>query len=328
MILVRSVRKEDFRHVLALAKHLNSYNLPAHAPSLRDLIKDSIASFGGKTGRSQRARYLFVAEDLRTGRVVGSSLIIGRHGSPAMPHLSFQLSSENRTSRFLSRRVEHTTLKLHSDTSGYTEMGGLVVLPRYQGHREKIGRQLSYARFAYVAAHPARFQKKLLVEYLPALDPKKGNRLWELLGQKFTGLSYGEADRLSARSKEFILSLFPKEKIYTCLLPDGVVRNLGTPGPGAQKSVGMLQKIGFRFLRQVDPFDGGPHFGALTGNVSLVRQTSRVVWRGEAFKNTKQTPAMILCEKKGEVRACVLPPGATIRPFKLKEGDPLWVTPF
>ncbi|HXV18758.1 MAG TPA: arginine N-succinyltransferase, partial [Candidatus Omnitrophota bacterium] len=183
--------------------------------------------------------------------------------------------------------------------------------------------------FAYVAAHPARFQKKLLVEYLPALDPKKGNRLWDLLGQKFTGLSYREADRLSSRSKEFILSLFPKEKIYTCLLPGHVVRDLGTPGPGARKSVGMLQKIGFRFLRQIDPFDGGPHFGALTKNVTLVRRTRRLVWGEKLLKAPVSARSIFLSENKGDVRAVLSDPSDPgTRTLDLKKGDTFWATPF
>jgi arginine N-succinyltransferase len=270
MFLIREARPSDLKAVLGLAGHLNSYNLPADKNYVTSLLAASTKSFAGKAGRKEDARYLFVAEELKTKKVVGSSLIIARHGTPSLPHLSFKLEQEAKTSRFLSRRVEHLTLKLKADTRGFTEIGGLVVLPEYRRHPEKIGKQLSYARFEYIARYPKKFMPRLIVEYLPKLDPQKGNRLWELVGQKFTGLSYARADRLSAVSKEFILSLFPKDKIYACFLPDGVVRELGKPGEGAKASVGMLEKIGFRFLNQIDPFDGGPHYGA--GLPEIVRR--------------------------------------------------------
>ena len=40
----------------------------------------------------------------------------------------------------------------------------------------------------------------------------------------------------------------------------------------------MLERIGFRYVERVDPFDGGPHFEARTQDVLLVRQfrTARV----------------------------------------------------
>lgn len=262
MFLIRQARPSDLAQVLKLAAYLNSYNLPSDKSYLKDLLSVSEKSFAGKISQKEKARYLFVAEETKTRKVVGSSLIIACHGTPKLPHLSFELAEETKTSRFLSRRVEHLTLRLKADTRGFTEIGGLVVLPGYRRHPEKIGKQLSYARFEYIARHPKKFMPRLIVEYLPKLDPQKGNRLWELLGEKFTRLSYAQADRLSALSKEFILSLFPKEKIYACFLPDGVVRSLGKPGEGAKVSVRLLEKIGFHFLNQIDPFDGGPHYGA------------------------------------------------------------------
>lgn len=336
MFLIRAARRSDLSALLALARHLDSYNLPADRKFLKSLLADSSRSFAGRAA-GDRARYLFVAEEKSTGTLAGCSLILARHGTPRLPHLAFRLGIEKKTSRTLQKSVRHLTLTLCSDKSGVTEIGGLVVLPRYRGRKEKVGKQLSYARFAYLALHPRRFRPRVLVEYLPKLDPAKGNKLWEWVGARFTRLSYHEADRLSARNKEFILSLFPKEKIYADLLPDAVVRALGEPGAGARASLRLLGRIGFRPLGQIDPFDGGPHFGAKLSDISLVRKTRAArVGAGEPPADAKL--ALVLLERNGVPRAISTPvrlrgrnallPRAFREALGAKPGDAVSVTPF
>ncbi len=309
--MIRSAATRDLESVMVLAGFLNSYNLPADKTFIKKLLRD-------------KGHYLFVAEEIKTGKVVGCSLIIARHGTPRLPHLSFQLGGEAKFSQTLGKRVWHSTLKLHADTRGFTEIGGLVVLPRYRGLKERIGKQLSFARFAYMARYPKKFERRVLVEYLPKLDALIGNKLWEYLGKRFTELSYRDADRLSVCNKEFILTLFPREKIYCRLLPETAVRFIGIPGPGAAASLGMLSKIGFKFLDQVDPFDGGPHYGAAFSKISLIRETKFVKY-GEKIEGVH----MVSVEKHGQFRAVVSEnPAAAAKILGVKSGERISITPF
>ncbi len=304
MFLIRNAVQKDLKQILGLARYLDSYNLSADKYVLKKLLHDTGLSFRAKIKEKDRMKFLFVAEEIGSGKIIGCSLIIARHGTPLLPHLSFELKEEYKTSRFLSKRIEHQTLKLRADPKGFTEIGGLVVLPKYRELPEKIGKELSYARFLYMARNPKKFQRRMIVEYLPKLDPESGNKLWESVGRKFTKLSYRQADRLSAVNKEFILSLFPKEKVYGCFLSDTVVRNLGMPGAGAKKSLRMLEKIGFRFLNQIDPFDGGPHYGAAFSKISLVRNTAFLRYDGKMpVRKNENSLAMIMYEKRGTVRS-------------------------
>jgi len=41
----------------------------------------------------------------------------------------------------------------------------------------------------------------------------------------------------------------------------------------------MLRRIGFRYAKRIDPFDGGPHFIAAREDVSLIRDTRRLTVR-------------------------------------------------
>ena len=38
----------------------------------------------------------------------------------------------------------------------------------------------------------------------------------------------------------------------------------------------MLERIGFRYVERIDPFDGGPHFEARVADVTLVRRYRRL----------------------------------------------------
>lgn len=338
MILIRSARLDDLGFLVRIARHLNSYNLPYDRDVLKGMLRDSQAAFAGQAVPDDRRRFIFLAEDTETGKAVGSSLIIARHGTPILPHLSFRLTEERKTSRTLGKTVRHKTLQLQSDRTGVTEIGGLALLPAWRGHADKAGKQLSYARFAYMALHPGRFRRKVLVEYLPPLG-KEGNALWRALGEKFTGLGYRKADSLSARNKEFILGLFPKEKIYCSLLPEAAVSNIGVPGEGARSSLAILERIGFRFLGQVDPFDGGPHYGAPMGRITLVRRTRIFKFGGNAIlENGAGARALVMHDDGRGARAVLtafalkkgklyLPPEAT-RLIGLKPGCAAAVTPF
>ena len=325
MFLIRSAKVSDLKGVVVLARHLNSYNLPADRAAVARLLRDSERAFKGQRLSDDHKKFLFVAEEVPGGRIVGTSLIIARHGTPRLPHISF--------------RRKGRTLKLLVSRRGFTEIGGLAVLPRYRGHAEKIGKQLSYARFAFMARRRGTFRPKVLVEYLPPLEPGtgKGNALWDAVGARFTGLSYAQADRLSAVSKEFILALFPK-KISAGLLPKKAQKVLGLPGKGAQKSIVMLKKIGFRSLGQIDPFDGGPHYGADLARIALVLRTAQKRFKQSAILGKKAAKAIVMTDKKGKVRACVSPclaakgtvllPRQTVRLLRLKPGDAVSLTPF
>lgn len=341
LFFIRSAGPRDFTAMMRLAKYLNSYNLPAERRAVRRLLADSESSFRGGSVPTGRRRFVFVAEHAATGQVVGTSLIIARHGTPSLPHLSFELGTETKHSRTTDIAVKHQTLRLKSDTSGFTEAGGLVVLPAFRGLGEKVGKQLSWARFAYLARRPDRFRPRILVEYLPPLDPKTGNKLWDGIGKRFTGLSYGKADRLSAANKEFILSLFPREKIYARLLGEEAAGCLGTAGPGAEASRRMLEKIGFKFLRQVDPFDGGPHYGAALKKISVIRRTLFAKFHRAVPAEKTGRPGrnrwLVMAETRSGVRACLEAfgktrprgvGGETARLLGLRGGEKISFTPF
>jgi arginine N-succinyltransferase len=122
-----------------------------------------------------------------------------------------------------------------------------------------------------MAMHRDRFRETVLAELMPPLTRDGRSRFWEAFGRRFTGLDYREADRLSRENKEFIQQLFPPVDVYATLFPPGVRRHLGAVGAGTEPARRLLERIGFRAVSRIDPFDGGPHYEARLEEVTLVR---------------------------------------------------------
>lgn len=270
-IVLRNARAGDHGPLLRLARILDSTSLPTDARGIRALLRRSARSFRGAIEHRDDGVYVFVAEERDTGKVVGSSLVFAKHGTPESPHYYLDVQTEERYSKTLRRMFRHTFLRLRHSMDGPSEIGGLIVDPAARRGSARVGAQLSFVRFLYMALHPERFESSVIAEMKPPLDAKGESRFWESYGARVTGLRFREADRLSTRDKEFIPALFPEAPLYTCMLPVEVQEELGRVGSDSVGAVRLLERIGLRFLDQIDPFDAGPYYGAPLRDVTLVR---------------------------------------------------------
>lgn len=277
MLLLRPIVRGDLEPLVALAGLLDSVNLPSDPGFLSSRIDRSIESFSGSLGDRRRCVYVFVLEDTDSSRVIGTSSLIAKHGTPDRPFYWLEVYTEERRSIELGKRFEHRKLRLRSTEDGPTEIGGLILDPAYRRHPRKCGKALSIVRFAYISAHPERFERDVMAEMISPFEASGTNLLWEAFGARFTGLSYREADRLSTRSKRFIADLFPRDPVYTTLFPSEVQAVIGKPGEAARAALRILEKIGFHDLNQVDPFDAGPYYGAARDAITSVRQRRELV---------------------------------------------------
>lgn len=274
MFLLRDVQKSDLDDLLRVAQALNSVNLPARREALEEIIDKSCRSFTGKVKEPFEREYLFVLEDVRNQSLVGTSMIIAQHGTREAPHIYLDVSTREHYSQSLDKHFKHQLLSIGFNYEGPTEIGGLVVDPKYRGEG-KPGKQLSFVRFLFMAMHRKLFRDRVLAELLPPLMPDGRSVLWEHFGRKFTGLDYQTADKLSRQSKEFIQALWPQTDVYATFFPDKVRHSIGKVGPQTEPVKRMLEKIGFRYVERIDPFDGGPHFEADTKDIVLVQRYRR-----------------------------------------------------
>lgn len=279
MFLLREVRPSDIDDLEILAQRLNTLNLPADRDVLKRLIEYSRASFGGKYA-SEDAEYIFVLRDLEQDRVIGTCMVIARHGTYERPAVYFQVREVQKYSSSIDKHFRHQTLQLVFDFHGPTEIGGLILHPEYRGHPLKLGKMLAFVRFLYIGMHQDRFQDQIVAELLPELNADGTSDLWHHLGYNFTGLDYMTADKMSRENIEFIRSLFPFEPIYTALLPHEVEEKIGKVGPPTKPVEKMLTNIGFEYDQSIDPFDGGPTFRVRTRQCEAVQRTTWEVFAG------------------------------------------------
>jgi arginine N-succinyltransferase len=264
------VRTTDLKDLHSLASQFHLLNLPADKKILAEKIERSVASFNGDLAK-EKAEYLFVVEDLEQEMVVGSSLIMAKHGNEDIPHTYFKLIRKNKFSENLGIGFIHQVLQFREDTDGPTEIGGLLIDRSYRRRPEKLGRQISMIRFLYMGMYSGDFEKRILCELTPPLGDGGRSEFWEALGRRFTGLPYQEADLLSQQNREFISSLFPEEDIYLALLDSKARLVLGRVGEETVPAQHLLESIGFKYLNEVDPFDGGPHYGVDLADISIVK---------------------------------------------------------
>ena len=327
MYLLRQARASDRAHLLRLAELLNTINLPAETEAMDQLLADSEAAFNGSSIPDQAM--FFILED-SDGNVCGCSNVIAHHGSPKAPHTYFDVIEEDRYSRDLGRLFSHLVLRLGTSFHPRTEIGGLVLEPSHRG--KGVGSLLSRARFQYIAAYRERFCERILAELLPPFDPDGSSPLWKALGRRFTGLEYREADRLSINQKEFIEDLFPRGDIYVSLFDEATHRVIGVVGEKTKGVEVMLRREGFRYQRRIDPFDGGPHYGAPTDRVRSVRLTRSC--RALARASGRRSALVAALEPFRSVRTQVeltglqvcVPPEALNR-LGASEGQDVLVTP-
>jgi arginine N-succinyltransferase len=272
---IRAARPEDEEDLLALARYLNSVNLPHDRDHIHRLLDHAAKSFAGEIRSPRQRKYVFVLRDLERQAAVGTSMIVAQLGRRDAPYIYLDVLDEEKYSRTLDTHFHHTVLRLGFSYDGPTEVGGLVVAPEHRRAKEKLGLLISYVRFLYIATHRDLFRDEILAELLPPLEPDGTSHLWEALGRRFTGMSYADADRLSSENKDFVRDLFPSGSIYASLFSAEAQAVVGKVGPETRGVEKMLRRIGFRYADRIDPFDGGPHFVAGADEISLIQRTRR-----------------------------------------------------
>jgi arginine N-succinyltransferase len=310
VLILRPIEPRDADALLDLARQLDSMNLPAEPGFLAERIALSQRSFAHEIADWREGIYVFVLEDSDAGRCVGTSTILAKHGRPGQPYFWLEVTNEVRRSHDLGVRFEHKKLQLRSTEDGPTEIGGIVLEPGYRRHKARCGKSLSIVRFAYMSMHPGRFEREVIAEMLSPFEEGRRNLLWDAFGKHFTGLSYREADHLSSRSKQFIADLFPRDPVYATLFPERVQASIGQANDTAVAALRILEKIGFRQLCQVDPFDGGPYVGASRDAIASVNQRTQLVLPGlptGAPETDEDTLVLIAAEGSHGFRATMVP---------------------
>jgi len=170
-MLLRPAKPSDATDILRLAKKagFGITTLPTDRASTADLIKASTRAFSTKLRAPVDERYLFVLEDLRKKKVVGTSAIDSAVGHNTSFY-SYKLSSVTRVSHDLNIQKDYQLLNLVNDYQGKTEIGTLFLDPSYRHSRNGV--LLSRSRFLFMANFPKRFSELVFAEMRGVSDSK------------------------------------------------------------------------------------------------------------------------------------------------------------
>jgi arginine N-succinyltransferase len=332
---IRPVRTTDAPALQELAALLDTVNLPRDPEALATLIAESEASFArlAKTTPASpppRGTYTLVAT--QNERLLGTASLLSHHGTPDDPHYYLRVVEQTRHSAQLHTERHLHLLRLKRDEVPWTELGGLVVHSDARG--QGLGKLLVAARLLLIAMHREHFCQRLLAELLPPRHRDGSNAFWDALGGPLTGLNYYRADLLCRTDKEFIEALFPRQEIVLELLSPAARDVVGQVGAATIPVCRLLQRAGFRYLNTVDPFDGGPHYGATLDEVQPIQRSSclvcldlppaevgPVVLVGELQSHRFHAAPVQVCGRGLRVEV------PTARHLNLHPGDPVWIMP-
>ena len=285
MVIVREVALEDLDALWELIGQASAgmTSLNIDKEQLADRVERSQFAFRRLTERAEGAPYVFVMQDLDSGRLVGTSCIFSKIGG-FEPFYAYRIVEETHYCELLKQTQEIKSLHLIKTHNGPTEIGSLFLRPEYRG--QGCGKLLSMSRFAYMVAHPKRFASQTIAEMRGYLDPNGVSPFWEAIGSHFFRIDFPQADSLSMIDKQFIEDLMPKYPIYIDLLPEEAVAVIGRVHAQTTPALAMLESQGFVRTDQIDIFDGGPVVQCATQSIEAVQSSSQYLISQESGVGT------------------------------------------
>jgi len=275
MLVVRPSGPADLDHLLELAilSGPGFTSLPEDPDQLSERLELSRDSFSGKLEPVQRW-YTLMLEESDTGDVDGVGSVKAAVGLNR-PFFSFRLVNNTQSSPSLGVKLDHQTLVLVNECTGWTEVGSLFL--KADRRKGGAGRLLSQSRYMLIGAEPELFAESVLAELRGVFTPDGACPFWDHVAHKFFPMEFDDADRMTGSTdKQFILDLSPRHPIYVELLPEPARAVIGKVHPQGVPAMALLESEGFRPNGLVDIFDAGPTVSCQRDNIRTVRDARRL----------------------------------------------------
>jgi arginine N-succinyltransferase len=271
--LLRPAQAEDLDALerFAQASAHGITTLPPDRVQLQQRLARSDRAFLDEDAPTGEEIYLFVLEDRRRGRVIGTSGIAASAGAGSHFH-SYRSEYIVQTGPVAGAQLRLHTLNLCQDLTGATLLTSFYVEPEYE--RTLAPQLLSRARLLFIAQFPERFAERIAAESPGLADASGRCPFWEAVGRRFFDMSYPEAERLAVgRSRAFIGQLLPPSPLYVALLAREAQWAIGQLHPVAELPFSILQDEGFDADTYVDIFDAGPIVDAKAATLHTIARS-------------------------------------------------------
>jgi arginine N-succinyltransferase len=300
MFVIRPICENDLDGLMMLLEE-SGHGLTS-LPKDREIIKNKIIfserSFAHRAEGPNGESYLFIMEELFTGKIVGVSGIISKIGG-FEPYYFYRLKEEERRSEMLDVTKNVKSLHFEKIHAGPAEICSLFLSPEFRNSQN--GRFLSLSRFLFMAEDRKYFESTVIAEMRGKVNDQGHSPFWEAVGRKFMDIDFAQADYLTMKSKKFIEELLPEQPILIDLLPESAQEVVGQVHPHTEPAKRILEQEGFSFGGLVGIFEPGPVLRAELDSVRAVKE-SKVLEIGE-ISNEKINSDTFVISTSGEEKS-------------------------
>lgn len=304
MFVIRPIEEKDLAGLMELLK-VSGHGLTS-LPKDEEIIKHKILiserSVAHRGDRPGGESYLFVMEELFTGKIVGVSGIISKIGG-FEAYYFYQLKTELMQSRSLGLEKEVQSLHFEKTHAGPAEICSLFLSPEFRNSQN--GRFLSLSRFLYMAENRKHFEDTVIAEMRGRVNDEGNSPFWDAVGHKFMNIDFVQADYLQIKSRSFIEELLPKYPILVDLLPQEAQDVVAQVHPHTEPAKRILEQEGFSFNGLVGIFEPGPVLEAPLDEVRALKE-SKVLEVGEIVEDNFESEVFVISSSgKSEFKACL-----------------------
>lgn len=272
MFVIRPIKESDLDNLMGLLQDSGHglTSLPKDRKIIADKIEFSNRSFDHRKDGPAGESYLFVMEELFTGKIVGVSGLISKIGG-FQAYYFYRLHSETMKSKMLEVEKTIRILEMEKTHSGPAEICSLFLAPEYRNSQN--GRFLSLSRFLFMAEDREYFENQVIAEMRGRVNEEGESPFFNAVGKKFMDIDFVQADYLTMKSKAFIDELVPKHPIIVDLLPEDAQAVVAEVHPHTAPARHILEQEGFAFNGLVGIFEPGPVLEANLNEVRAYRES-------------------------------------------------------
>lgn len=273
MMVIRPVALSDLDDIENLAANAGTglTTLPHSRLHLQEKIENSLTAFAKPDTAPQDECYLFVLEDSKLGKVVGTSGIVAAVGT-RKPFYTYKINTEVHHSQSTGIYRKLNFLTLTNDFTDASELCTLFLSPGQRGGGNGI--LLSKSRFLFMAQFPHRFGDRIIAEMRGFSDENGRSPFWDNIGRHFFGVDFGTADKENGEgNNQFIGELMPHHPVYVQMLSPEAQAVMGQVHPQTKPALNMLKAEGLRYTGYIDIFDAGPTIQADVVDVVSIRDS-------------------------------------------------------
>lgn len=331
MIIIRPITLQDTEPFIKIAfdAGIGMTSMPKNREKLIKRIHESDNSFKKTVSAPQDEFYLFVLEDLETGKI-GGTCGISAQTARQSPLFFYRVERREKHEDVTHAIKKIPVMRPVQYKNYWSEICSLYLAAdfRHSGH----GRLLSLSRFLFIANDSRRFSRMLFAEMRGHIENGR-SAFWEGVGHHFIDADFNTLMQHRDEGHIELIQALPVHPIYIELLPKEVQESIGKVHELTQPALQMLLQEGFKISPEIDICDGGPKIEAETREIRSVKD-SAVDTLSETVAASPSSSTHIVARHSIDFRACLTAVdtkkngGVVISKdaadaLKLKVGDPL-----